>query len=360
MSFTRTSLFAAVAIAAETSDSLSTVPPEKSRGSHIANSLVTEFGPVGRCAAMSEVYMTNRVAKLLVAAASVVACASITPVVAGTAGAVDECLAKPKDGTPSGQHWYYRIDRITKRQCWYLRDKDDASPQAAAPVPSEKNASLDRKNESVLTSSTADAFAALSSPRARLDGRAPAPPVAQTPSADATDEQDSSRNDPPGEQSPVASRWPDPRAVLSPAIERPAAPSLAVTSATSEPTAEAATGDAGDAPTVDTPSPAISLQMLLLAAFAAVAVSGLTGGAVYLARGRRRSQPEDASSAGAGWSPPDDHYRLYAPPRQARPVASPRGAETHSGDRLANGLTENGQEIAQLLARFANQAGAER
>jgi len=304
--------------------------------------------------------MTNRVAKFLVTAASVVACASIAPVVASAAGAADECLAKPKDGTPSGQHWYYRIDRSSKRQCWYLRDKDDASPQAAATVPTAKNAALDRKNESVLTSSTADAFAALSSPRARLDGRTQIPAVTQTPSPDAVDEQDSLRNNSTGEQSPVASRWPDPTGVLSPTIERPAASSLAVASATSEPTAEAAIGDAGGAPTVDTPSPAISLQMLLMAAFAALAVSGLTGGAIYVARGRRRPQPAGAISPGAGWSPPDDHYRLYAPPRQARPATSPRGADAHSVDRLTSGPTENGQDIAQLLARFANQAGAER
>ena len=303
--------------------------------------------------------MTNRVTKLLVAAAGVVACASIAPIVAGAAGAADDCLAKPKDGTPSGQHWHYRIDRSTKRQCWYLRDKDDASPQAAAPVPTEKNAALDRKNESVLTSSTADAFAALSSPRARLDGRTQIPAVTQTPSPDAIYEQDSSRDNPTGEQSPVASRWPDPTGVLSPTNDRPAVSSLAVASATSEPTAEAATGDAGGAPTVDTPSPAISLHTLLLAAFAALGFSGLTGGAIYVARGRRRPQPDDATSQGMGWSPPDDHYRLYAPHRQARPVTSPRGADTHPVDRPTGG-TENGQEIAQLLARFANQAGAGR
>lgn len=308
--------------------------------------------------------MTNRVTRLLVVAAGVVACASIVPVVASAAGAADECLAKPKDGTPSGQHWRYRIDRSTKRQCWYLRDKDDASAQATAPAPPEKNASLDRKNDSVLTSSTADAFAALSSRRARLDGRAQVQPATQTPSTDATDEQDSSRGNSTVEHSPVASRWPDPTGVLSPTIERPAASALAVASATSEPTAEAAIENAGGAPTVDTPSPAISLQMLLLAAFGALAFPGLTGGAIYVAWVRRRPQPDDATSQEAGWSPPDDHYRLYAPLRQARPVSSTRGVETRSVDRQTGGLTENGQEngqeIAQLLARFANQAGAER
>src|SRR5690348_5675876 len=55
----------------------------------------------------------------------------------------DSCLAAPKGATPSGSHWYYRIDRTTKRQCWYLREESDkaddkfarAAPPASAPAP---------------------------------------------------------------------------------------------------------------------------------------------------------------------------------------------------------------------------------
>jgi len=36
--------------------------------------------------------------------------------------AADDCLAKPNEPTPPGQHWYYRIDHANNgRQCWYLR-----------------------------------------------------------------------------------------------------------------------------------------------------------------------------------------------------------------------------------------------
>ena len=31
-----------------------------------------------------------------------------------------ECIAKPDKPPPQGEHWYYRIDRATNRQCWYL------------------------------------------------------------------------------------------------------------------------------------------------------------------------------------------------------------------------------------------------
>jgi hypothetical protein len=32
----------------------------------------------------------------------------------------DDCLASPNAASPPGTHWYYRVDRATHRQCWYL------------------------------------------------------------------------------------------------------------------------------------------------------------------------------------------------------------------------------------------------
>lgn len=32
----------------------------------------------------------------------------------------DNCLAAPKTTAPQGQHWYYHIDRASRRKCWYL------------------------------------------------------------------------------------------------------------------------------------------------------------------------------------------------------------------------------------------------
>src|SRR5262249_17883517 len=31
-----------------------------------------------------------------------------------------DCTGKPTAQAPPGQHWYYRTDRATHRQCWYL------------------------------------------------------------------------------------------------------------------------------------------------------------------------------------------------------------------------------------------------
>ena len=34
--------------------------------------------------------------------------------------AADDCLLKPNAVAPPGSHWYYRVDRATQRECWYL------------------------------------------------------------------------------------------------------------------------------------------------------------------------------------------------------------------------------------------------
>ncbi len=46
------------------------------------------------------------------------------------ARAADDCLAEPKRTTPQGKHWYYRIERPSKRQCWYLGDEGHRVSQA--------------------------------------------------------------------------------------------------------------------------------------------------------------------------------------------------------------------------------------
>jgi hypothetical protein len=60
-----------------------------------------------------------------VSAASIIALV-VTLLPGMSARAATECLAAPK-GTPgAGQHWWYRRDRATGRQCWYLGPKDSA------------------------------------------------------------------------------------------------------------------------------------------------------------------------------------------------------------------------------------------
>jgi hypothetical protein len=34
--------------------------------------------------------------------------------------AADNCITKPSSAAPQGNHWYFRLDHVVHRQCWYL------------------------------------------------------------------------------------------------------------------------------------------------------------------------------------------------------------------------------------------------
>ena len=66
----------------------------------------------------------------------------------------DSCLSAPSGATPEGSHWYYRLDRVTKRQCWYLREESEkaddkfaraAPPESAPATPPSADAARTRK-----------------------------------------------------------------------------------------------------------------------------------------------------------------------------------------------------------------------
>ena len=46
-----------------------------------------------------------------------------TFVVERSSNAADECIRKPNAPAPQGSHWYYRTDRTSNRQCWYLGEE---------------------------------------------------------------------------------------------------------------------------------------------------------------------------------------------------------------------------------------------
>ena len=63
--------------------------------------------------------MANQNAKS--ASAIVVCLVAGAPFAIPHAANAAECLTEPRQDTPQGQHWYYRLERGTKRHCWYLR-----------------------------------------------------------------------------------------------------------------------------------------------------------------------------------------------------------------------------------------------
>jgi hypothetical protein len=54
--------------------------------------------------------------------------------------AAADCIASPRVQAPKGSHWYYRMDRITHRRCWFMGPagapviRHAASPQARPPA----------------------------------------------------------------------------------------------------------------------------------------------------------------------------------------------------------------------------------
>jgi hypothetical protein len=261
-------------------------------------------------------------------------------------GTADDCLAEPKGDAPQGQHWYYRIDRGTKRHCWYLKGQGErvaraASPERAAPARTASSKTESSKTESSKTEMTAqrsvaDAHAELPS-RARIEDDtsafatkpAPAPIIANA----AAPAANTAAADDNGAGSNVMSRWPEPTGVNSTADTPPEQPPVVVADNTQPDRTAAAPMTAApmtaapmsaapaDAPAAvpETASTAVgkysgSLQELLVVAFAALALAGLTGSAVYrLASLRHAKRRYDASRRSADWQAPKKK-------RKARPA----------------------------------------
>jgi hypothetical protein len=124
---------------------------------------------------------------------------------AGAAPAPD-CLAAPNAPSPQGRHWYYRVDRVNKRRCWYLgpqgtKPRPDTSqaaaqepgrtawptPQPAAPAPAEQPTMgeiVRRLNGAPAAEATvgmAEATAGTNVPEERLAAAAPPQPKPATP-----------------------------------------------------------------------------------------------------------------------------------------------------------------------------------
>ncbi|MGY8631462.1 hypothetical protein RAD15_03065 [Bradyrhizobium sp. 14AA] len=226
------------------------------------------------------------------------------PEASSTANAAADCLASPKGAAPQGQHWRYRVERGTKRQCWYLRAegaKVTPSAQAATDTPSA---------DSAAPQSVQNARAEYIAPQTGLAASAP---VAQQPPG-ATDN---------AQQPAVAARWPDasasPEPQPSPApVVTAAAPPSAKPAKAPAPMALAAADSTADKP-VGSP------QLLLLVVGGALALAGILASLIYrFARPRVRVQAADRR---VHWDDREPHHQdgSRAPWRNdATPAVMPR------------------------------------
>lgn len=128
------------------------------------------------------------------------------------ARAADDCLTAPKGETPAGAHWYYRLERGTKRKCWYLADE---TTKAVQPAPKAK---ATRSTEpAAIDQAVADARAEL--PPASSEPSSPSadsvwPPM-EAAQADAAPAPDQAASAPAADtqERTVAERWPEPGAL---------------------------------------------------------------------------------------------------------------------------------------------------
>jgi hypothetical protein len=259
-----------------------------------------------------------------------------------TLEAAEECLAKPREQTPAGQHWYYVVDPGSKRHCWHLLP--ETSSHAAMSRRARRAALVaSRNSEPAMTHATRDARAEFEPPQGRDENAAQESQqtlvASDYPKGVVQDQLD---NQPDGvaaatPQSLVASRWPEPAGAPATATERPPAP-FVVASLTPDATPDAGSTDlTPKAPPVALTSAessvltnaetsvtgtSSSLETLLLATIGAMTLTGLAGSSVYLLARLRRPRLSHADLAPEhGW-PPADPVDLTRLPRWLDPAAS--------------------------------------
>lgn len=260
--------------------------------------------------------MGNRTAKFIsvligsiIAGAPLAALAQNAPsapsAVANTANAASDCLASPKGVAPQGQHWFYRLERATKRQCWYLR------AEGAKAATTTQTASSTPQPDSPQPQSVQNARAEYIAPQGNAAQAAqPAQAAATVPPATQPAPAASSE----AQQPAVPARWPDPTTATAPQPAQgtadtqpsvaPAASPAPVTLAVADSTADKTTG---------------SLPTLLLVIVGALALAGVIASVIYrFAGGRVRVRAADRR---VNWDHRQDHDDSHAPWLNAAPAA---------------------------------------
>ena len=250
--------------------------------------------------------MPNRAAKFVSAGfAGILAGASLTTVSHSQTVAADDCLSAPKGQTPEGSHWYYRIERGTKRHCWYLRAEGDTLSQAApqSTLPSAKP--LPPQTNAAIQNSVANARAELPVPANGNDG----PNTASPANAAGLDGLRANAPDTRAASTVVASRWPESSGANSVSNARPATSNLAAnvsanSTAALAPAVAAVTPVAADSPLQGQPG---TIRTLLVEVVGAFTLAGIMA-SIFFKIGRARNPRPSAIRVRRGpiWDSTDD------------------------------------------------------
>src|SRR5262245_54085033 len=175
--------------------------------------------------------MKFRAAKFAVAAiASIVSSANLVAAPENTEQPADTCLTSPREYTPPGTRWRYRMERSTGRQCWFLKDDVEktagkASEPTTAATEEPAAAPAPRRKESATPRGVSNARAEFSRAPVEQDAR-PAP--AQSAPAPAASAAVADNNQPAAAKGAnmlapaAATRWPEPMSTVNPAANPPA------------------------------------------------------------------------------------------------------------------------------------------
>jgi hypothetical protein len=328
-----------------------------------------------------EVYLPNRATKFVSTLfASLLVGAPLTTASHSEPAEAEKCLAGPKGAAPQGGHWYYRIERATKRHCWYIGDE-----KVARAAPTNSSASADPasppKNKNTAAQRTiADARAELSPPQMRAEpeigitGQRTAAAPANTAGTD-TNQRASvwdTNTQSSAQSSVIASRWPESSGVgpsASPEPEPAPAP------ATYEPAA-AVQPDAASAPAIAPVTLAAadssaarqtgSIQTLLIVIIGALSLAGLIGSAIFRFGSIRgtggRDVGDDRRDRRAIWDSVSPSQMAYPSSDAPMPAAdipretrlSPR--ETRMIPRETRAPDDPNQRISEMLARLSRTA----
>ena len=310
--------------------------------------------------------MSRRTTKFVSAVfASIVAGASFTTVSHSASETADSCLSGPKGPPPEGGHWYYHIDRVTKRRCWYVGDEKQKVSRSATETSKPAANSVSPPNNASAQSSIANARAELPLPQTRIEPETSvfAAPRTAAKVVDATspeNDQSANADDATARGSVFGSRWPELAGVSSPA--RPA-PSTANSQVTVPPNSEAApppapTTVALAAADVSSAKPSGSILQVLIAIAGALSLATLIASAIYRFGGERRAARRTIRvDRRVNW----DSARTTRPSLadDARGIESMRQIGLLPGGSLPRDPRAEGdpnERISQMLARLARSA----
>jgi hypothetical protein len=291
--------------------------------------------------------------------AGLLASMPLTTISHGAVPAADDCLSKPKGQAPEGSHWYYHIDRASKRHCWYLGDQREklsrAKPQDSAPIADSASPQKETATQRPVT----DAYAELPLPQTRVEQQPNASawqriPATTANAASVENGQAADASDAKTQLSVIASRWPDPSGVSSSVSPAPATDN---------------SGEAVQLNTEQAPLPAVatlatadlssekqsgSVQMLLLVMMGALVLAGVMGSAIFrFSRIRQAGRRQTRSDRRAIWDSVDTNRP--SPPAHPRAEASIRRVDIPRELRHAD---DPDDRIAEMLARLSKGAAA--